>query len=144
MHLLHLTPAHRAEAHALFAVFARVFDEPAEVLSDEYLDRLLRRDDFVAIAAFENDIVIGGIAAHTLPMTRAEASELFIYDLAVLPEHQRRGVGRRLVQQLCAEAMADGVDTVFVPADNDDRHALDFYNAIGGAAAAVTFFTFTA
>jgi aminoglycoside 3-N-acetyltransferase I len=31
---------------------------------------------------------------------------------------------------------------MFVPADNEDEHAIDFYHAIGGEASAVTFFTF--
>jgi aminoglycoside 3-N-acetyltransferase I len=33
-------------------------------------------------------------------------------------------------------------DEVFVPADNDDQHALDFYRALGGSPSSVTFFTF--
>ena len=31
---------------------------------------------------------------------------------------------------------------MFVPADNDDQHALAFYTAIGGEAAPVTIFSF--
>ena len=76
-------------------------------------------------------------------MTRTESSEIFIYDLAVHPDHQRTGVGRRLVAELRAQAAALGIGELFVPADNEDVHALDFYRAIGGAAAPVTIFTFT-
>lgn len=35
-----------------------------------------------------------------------------------------------------------GIDLVFVPADNVDIHALDFYRALGGVAAPVTIFEF--
>jgi hypothetical protein len=28
---------------------------------------------------------VGGLTAHTLPLTRAEASEIFIYGIAVVP-----------------------------------------------------------
>ena len=31
---------------------------------------------------------------------------------------------------------------IFVPADDDDIHALDFYRALGGEESPVTFFTF--
>jgi aminoglycoside 3-N-acetyltransferase I len=84
----------------------------------------------------------GGLTAHTLRLTRAEVSEVFIYDLAVVPRRQRRGVGRALVAALRTEAARAGITVAFVPADNDDTHALDFYHAIGGIPAPVTMFTF--
>jgi aminoglycoside 3-N-acetyltransferase I len=49
-----------------------------------------------------------------------------------------------LVTVLNALAAAEGITTSFVPADNEDTHALAFYQAIGGEASPVTFFTFTA
>jgi aminoglycoside 3-N-acetyltransferase I len=148
-----LVPGDRALAKHVFTLMADVFDEPAVELSDAYVDRLLGRTDFWVIAAFsrdegdgasdgDGDDIIGGLTAHTLPMTRAEYSEVFIYDLAVRPDHQRRGVGRRLVLHLRTAAAALGIDDVFVPADDEDIHALDFYRAIGGAPSAVTIFTF--
>jgi len=39
-------------------------------------------------------------------------------------------------------ATAEGIADLFVPADNDDRHALQFYRRLGGVAAPVTIFTF--
>ncbi len=131
-------------ARQVFLLMAEVFAEGGEPLDDAYLDRLLRREDFWAIAALAGDEVIGGITAHALPMTRSAATELFIYDLAVRADHQRKGVGRRLVTVLREEAASHGIHDVFVPADNEDTHALDFYRALGGSPAAVTIFTFTA
>ncbi len=123
---------------------ATVFDETNEVLTDEYIASLLLRPEFWAIAAVRNDIVIGGLTAHTLMMTNSPRSEVFIYDIAVAEGSQREGVGRRLVAVLREQSRAAGIDTVFVPADNDDAHALDFYRSIGAAASAVTIFTFDA
>jgi aminoglycoside 3-N-acetyltransferase I len=142
MRSLRLTTGDRARAQALFKLMAEVFEEEHRELGDAYLDRLLGRQDFWAIAAFDGDEIIGGLTAHTLPMTSAETSEIFIYDLAVHGRHQRRGVGRHLVAHLRRAAAALGLGDVFVPADNHDTHALDFYRAVGGAAAAVTIFTF--
>jgi aminoglycoside 3-N-acetyltransferase I len=133
----------REHAKTLFAVMADVFEEPNEALSDAYVDRLLGRDDFWAIAAFIGDDVVGGVTAHTLPMTRAAYSEIFIYDIAVRRDQQRRGVGRRLMTALRESAAAIGIHDVFVPADNDDVHALDFYRALGGVPAPVTIFTYS-
>jgi len=130
-------------ARGLFVMMAEVFGEETETLSDAYLRRLLGRADFWAIAAFAGDELVGGLTAHALPMTRTESSELMIYDLAVRADRQRQGVGRRLVAALREAAAAQGIREVFVPADNDDAHALDFYRALGGMPAPVTLFTFS-
>ena len=143
MRLKRLTVGDRDLARALFALMADVFGEDCEDLSDGYLDRLLGREDFWAMAAFADDHLLGGVTAHTLPMTRTESSELFIYDIAVRRGHQRQGVGRRLVAELRTQAAARGIREVFVPVDTEDVHALDFYRALGGAPSPVTLFTFT-
>ena len=41
-----------------------------------------------------------------------------------------------------ALAAAEGIGVVFVPADDEDTHALDFYRAMGGEPQPVTIFTF--
>jgi aminoglycoside 3-N-acetyltransferase I len=129
-------------ARALFSLMAAVFEEECGPLSDGYLDRLLAREEFWALAAFDGDQIMGGLTAHVLPMTSAETAELFIYDVAVRRDRQRSGVGRRLIADLRDRAAAVGIEVLFVPADNDDTHALDFYRALGGVASPVTFFTF--
>lgn len=129
-------------ARRLFALMADVFGEAQDPLSTPYLSRLLACERFWAIAALDGDRLLGGLTAHTLPMTRTEASEVFIYDIAVRVDRQRRGVGRALVAALRDACGAQGIDVVFVPADDADTHALDFYRALGGAPSPVTFFTF--
>jgi aminoglycoside 3-N-acetyltransferase I len=143
VHTRRLTAADRDVARGLFALMAEVFEVPGEPLGDAYLERLLSRADFWAFAAFAGDEIVGGVTAHTLPMTRAETSEIFIYDVAVRADHQRRGVGRRLIAALRESAAAAGTHELFVPADNEDVHALDFYRALGGVGAPVTIFTFS-
>lgn len=149
MEVRRLGPGDEAVAREMFATMAAVFAEDEDELDagppidDEYVRQLLDRGDFWAVVATEGDEVLGGITAHALPMTRSRATELFIYDLAVRADRQRRGVGRALVGELLALARAAGIETSFVPADDEDTHALEFYRAIGGEASPVTFFTFS-
>lgn len=137
-----LGPADIVEARRLFLLMAEVFENPAEPLSDAYLTRLLGSASFWALAATLDGVLVGGLTAHTLPMTVRETTEVFIYDVAVRETHQRLGVGRALMTEICRLAAASGAKAVFVPADNEDTHALDFYRAVGGAPAPVTIFTF--
>lgn len=137
-----LTYGQRDKARTLFATLAEILDPFYKALGDDGLDRLLVREDFWALAACVDDRIVGGLTAHTLPMTRSDAREIFIYDIAVRPEHRRRGVGRLLITDLRQRAAVSGIDFLFVPADNADTHALEFYRALGGLASPVTVFTF--
>jgi aminoglycoside 3-N-acetyltransferase I len=127
-----LGPEDRELARATFALTAVVFGEKHTPLSDTYLDQLLQRPEFWAFAAIDAGAVIGGMTAHTLMMTAFEGSEIFLYDIAVSPTYQRRGVGRELIGALRREATSLGVSTMFVPADDEDTGAIEFYSALGG------------
>jgi aminoglycoside 3-N-acetyltransferase I len=128
----------------MFAMMTDVFGEASEQISDDYLDRLLGQESFLAFGAFLGPDIVGGLTAHVLPMTRSASSEVFIYDLAVRQTHRRQGVGSRLVRELREAAARAGIHEIFVPADNDDEHALGFYRAQGAIATPVTHFTFGA
>ncbi len=142
LRLERLSAGDLATARATFTLMADVFETPTEALGDDYLVRLLARDDFWGYSALDDDAVIAGLSAHTLWMTHRERAEVFIFDIAVNPRAQRTGVGRALITRLLADAAHVGIDIAFVPADNDDEHALDFYRALGGRPAAVTIFEF--
>lgn len=127
----------------MIVTMAEVFEQPYKLLEAPYLQRLLARPDFWAVAAFDGDEIVGGLTAYTLAMTRSETAELFIYDIAVRVDRQRQGIGRALMEGLLSMAEREGIKVTFVPAENEDTHALDFYHALGGDAAAVTIFTYT-
>ena len=137
-----LTPGDIEMARRLFLLMAEVFEEPTEPLGDSYIEQLLNRPEFWAMAAVVEDQLVGGVTAHAIPMTTSESSELFVYDIAVRADVQRQGIGRALMTALRAAATAEGIGDMFVPADNEDTHALDFYRGLGGVPTPVTFFTF--
>lgn len=121
---------------------AEVFETDASPLSDEYIDGLLAQPSFWAVTAFWGDAIVGGLTAYTLPMTVFQGSDVFLYDIAVRADRQRRGIGRLLVDTLRDECSKTGIGTVFVLADDEDVHALDFYRAQSGAPSPVTMFEF--
>jgi|SRR5450631_2277344 len=132
----------RPDARRLFVMLAESFEENCSPLSDAYLEQLLCRSEFWALAAFAGEDIVGGLTAHTLPMTCQESSEIFIFDIAVCSAHRRKGIGRRLVSTLCRQASEAGIHKLFLAADNDDEHALDFYRRLGGIPTPTTMFVF--
>lgn len=128
-------------ALAVARIMANTFGEGSGA-SSAWITRLLREDGFWFYAAFEGEDPVGGLTAHVLPITRQDGKELFIYDIAVQASHQRLGIGTKLMHAVLQAAKESGLSAAFVPADNEDQHALDFYRAIGGQAQPVTFFNF--
>lgn len=110
--------------------------------SRDYLQRLLDQPDFWVFVALVGDEVVGGLTAYVLPQYYTEKPLVYLYDLAVSAQFQRRGVGRQLLADLTQQGRLAGVDEVFVQADGDDMIALDFYRGTGGNAEPVVHFTY--
>ena len=107
-----------------------------------YLQTLLDEKTIIFVVALQNNTVIGGLTAHMLPSTYFAASLVYIFDLAVQTQFQRKGIGRKLLIALQDYCKALGIPEVFVQADLEDQHALDFYRATGGTAESVIHFTY--
>jgi aminoglycoside 3-N-acetyltransferase I len=127
----------------LIGLFREVFEmENAGVPGDPYLAGLLEDPHFIAYAAIGEKKVIGGLTAYELPMVYAGRSEMFIYDLAVQPAFQRTGIGQGLMAALQQYCRQNGIREMFVAANEEDSHAIDFYRRIGGQEERVRHFTY--
>lgn len=128
---------------ALVHLYAEVFERADfSMPPTKHLQSLLENDQLIFYTALSGNTVAGGLTAHVLPSVYFPASELYIYDLAVRTEYQRKGIGRQLIQELKTYAEACGHREVFVQAEQVDQHALDFYQAIGGQPQKVVHFTY--
>jgi aminoglycoside 3-N-acetyltransferase I len=120
---------------ALLAVFGEAFAEPdtygAHVPDEAYLRRLLGKPHFIALAALSGDEVVGGLAAYELEKFEQARSEIYIYDLAVLEAHRRKGVATGLIRELQRIAKERGAYVIFVQADLVDEPAIKLYASLG-------------
>ncbi len=119
----------------LLIVFGDSFDDhesyQSAAPSDEYLNNLLAREDFIPLVAVEDDKVIGGLAAYVLHKFEQERSEIYIYDLAVDEAHRRRGVATALINKLREIARERGAWVIYVQADHGDDPAIKLYESLG-------------
>jgi len=119
----------------MLAVFGAAFED-ADTYGraqpgDDYLRQLLARDTFVAVAAWQDGQVIGGIAGYVLPKFEQARSEIYLYDLAVAPTHRRRGVATAMIEELQRLAADRGAYVIFVQADHGDDPAIALYTKLG-------------
>ena len=104
--------------------------------------KLLSNTNFIAIAAFRENEIVGGLTAYELSMYYSDNSEIFLYDLAVKPEYQRMGIGKRLIHHLREYCVKNGIDEFFVLAHAEDEHAVEFYRSTGGKSEKVVNFLY--
>ena len=96
-----------------------------------YLEKLLARDHFIALAALKGDEVVGGIVAYELPKYEQARSEIYLYDLAVAEAHRRQGIATALITELKRIAAERGAHVIFVQADLGDDPAVALYSKLG-------------
>ena len=130
-----LTADDMASMEGLLATFGEAFDEVETYgknrPSEDYLQRLLGSDYFIALVALKGSEVVGGIVAYELKKFEQERSEIYIYDLAVAAAHRREGIATALIQELKTIAAARGAYVIFVQADIGDDPAIDLYTKLG-------------
>ena len=116
-------------------MFGEAFGELAtyqdRVPGDEYLAQLLAKPHFIAVVALTDNQVIGGLAAYELEKFEQDRREIYIYDLAVLDEHRRRGAATGLINSLRVIADQHNPYVIFVQADLEDAPAIAPYESRG-------------
>lgn len=123
------------ELKDLLTVFADAFEDhesyQSAIPSDEYLNKLLAREDFIPLVAIADGKVVGGLAAYVLQKFEQERSEIYIYDLAVLESHRRQGIATGLINKLREIAREIGAYVIYVQADPPDDPAVKLYESLG-------------
>jgi aminoglycoside 3-N-acetyltransferase I len=130
-----LHPGEIEQMRELLACFSEAFGDPDTYVEaqprDEYLHDLLSSEAFVALAAFVDDRVAGGLVAYQLRKFEQERSEFLIYDLAVAEPFRRRGIATALIEALKPIARSRSASVIFVQADRGDEAAIALYSKLG-------------
>lgn len=138
-----LEPHDASSFRDLVGVFAEVFNMPPfEIPSPEYLERLLCNPSFFAHVVTVAGEVVGGVTCYVLNQYYSTSCYVYVFDLAVHPRYQRQGLGSRLMKAVADYSRTLSADEVFVQADDEDVHALEFYRNTGGIPEKVTHFNY--
>ena len=112
----------------LLDIFDIVFEHEVSPRPDgAYLERLLKKDSFIAVVAIAEQQIIGGLTAYVLEQYHSTLPVLYVHDLAVLHAFQRKGVGSKLMEFVVRYAQEKGFQQTFIQAELEDDYAVDFY-----------------
>jgi aminoglycoside 3-N-acetyltransferase I len=130
-----------------FASLIFIFEDAFEMKNfqapqPDYLRALLAQPQFIVYVAIDGGIVVGGLIAHILPSYYSRPPEVYIYDLAVKRGHQRKGIGKMLIAHIKNDCENAGMQEIFVQANIEDSHAIDFYRLTGGIPEPVIHFSY--
>ena len=138
-----LEPNDVALMEAVMTVFGEAFNEVDTYTgarpSTRYLERLLGGSHLIALAALKDSVVVGGLLAYELQKVERERSEIYIYDLAVVEAHRRRGIATALIEELKSLAAERNTYVIFVQADLRDAAAIALYTGLGTRAEVLHF-----
>lgn len=130
-----IMPGDRRLFGQMLDVFAEAFEDPQTYNTrrpgDDYIDRLLGSDSFIALAAVKDEKVVGALAAYELHKFEQPRSEIYIYDLAVDAAHRRQGIATALIEYLRGIARERGAWVIYVQADYVDPPAIALYEKLG-------------
>lgn len=127
----------------LIDIYAQVFETKNFSLPNvEYLQTLLDKENVLFFVALLNDSVIGGLTAYILPSVYYPSNQIYIYDLAVKHDWQRKGFGKEIISLLKSYCIEHGYKEIYVQVDFEDQHAIDFYEATGGHSQKVIHFSY--
>lgn len=117
-----IRPARRADVAALADIERRCFSDP---WSAEGIDETMQYETAIALIA-----ELGGEVAGYL-MARVSGEEGEILNLAVLPEHRRRGIARCLLERGLAALASAGVREAYLEVRETNEAALALYGGKG-------------
>jgi ribosomal-protein-alanine acetyltransferase len=120
-----IRPAELSDAEAVSVAERICFTDPWTLGG---IRELFRSGTTVGLLAI--DPSAGGRLAGYL-FARTIAGEGEILNLAVLPEHRRHGIGRRLLDVGLAELADRGALAVFLEVRQSNRSAQDLYRSVG-------------
>jgi aminoglycoside 6'-N-acetyltransferase I len=117
------------DAGILAHVADDVFDNPVDpALTTEFLN-----DPRHHLAVAIDDGTVVGMASAVHYVHPDKPTELWINEVGVASSHHRRGIGRRLVQELLARGRELGCRQAWVLTDQENAAARGLYAAAGGA-----------
>jgi ribosomal protein S18 acetylase RimI-like enzyme len=88
---------------------------------------LLADDRVRFVVAFDGDGPVGFAFGYELPRRQGRSAMLFVYELGVDEPYRRRGIGRRLMQELLT-----GHEESFVLTEPNNEAANALYASLGG------------
>jgi len=133
MHIRRLTAGDEEAACQLVEEVKLVIDDRSdETLASPDVCVLLADERAYLLGAYVEGGPVGMILGYCFPRLDGPRPMMFLYEVGVLKQHRRRGVGRALIEELKRFAQERDCLKMFAPTAATNEPALALYRAAGG------------
>ena len=127
MEIRKLNQSEVSQFKSLIGIFKEVFENMDTMPSEEYLSKLLQNPNFFVLVAIVDSKIVGGLTVYILHSYYVEKPVAYIYDVGILPQYQRQGIGKSLMEFLIQFCRENGFREAYVEAETEDLDAVNFY-----------------
>ncbi len=85
--------------------------------------------------ALAGDAPAGLLSAYRFPDVEAGGQIVYLYNIEIDPDHRRRGVGTRLINELKKDCLSDGVRLIWAGTERKNVAARKTFETTGGVPA---------
>jgi len=107
-------------------------DRRGESLARSAMSKVLADERAYLLGAYVDDRPVGMAYGYCLPRLDGPRPMMFLYEVGVLEQHRRKGIGRALLEEMKRLAQARDCRKMFVPTSAANEPALALYRAGGG------------
>jgi GNAT superfamily N-acetyltransferase len=117
--------------NAIKTIKCAVDNSPAELATPTAMQLFLANPLNYLLVAVEGERALGYLFAYELQRPDREQSMMFLYDITVLDEYRKKGVGTALVERLKALCSNKHIMKMFVPTSRSNIPAISLYQKTG-------------
>ena len=99
--------------------------------SVEHMGKLLSENRNYLYAAFADDQPVGFLLAYRLPRVDRDQDMVYLYEICVLPQHRRRGIGTKMIQLFKEECHFSKIMQIWVGTETGNAAARALYESTG-------------
>lgn len=101
-------------------------------IGDDYMHKILSRDDFYFIGAYEHNTPAGFALGYLLPRVNHEQDMMLMYEVEVAPKFRGQGIGKKMIQFLKGYCRDLNVVKMWVLTNSSNHSAMHLYETTGG------------
>jgi len=121
-----------AAVHVVEDLKFRMDEVVGACVDPAYMRTFLADDRHYFVVAYVGEEPVGYVFGYRLSRFDGKPPMVFIYEVAVVEHHRRRGIGRALIEEVKRLAQADGCRKMLVPTNRSNEAAMALYRCTGG------------
>lgn len=95
-------------------------------------NKFLSNQSNALFVAYWDERMVGFITGYRLQRFDKRVAEVLLYEIGVGENFRRKGIGKRLVEELINWAKQTGADEVWVLTNKSNKEAVRLYQSVGG------------